>query len=340
MTAIVLAAGVSNLLSEDTIYTLKLRRRGIDILRGRAANVMQILHVADAMVPVPTPAPQHSPLNEVIARFAAEGLDGLPVVDARGEYRGTVTSAELERSAQENLLDATAGDLARTTPVLREDQTLEEALGVLVTNERSGLPVLSADGGRVSGWMTHRDVLRAYNDRLHTSVAAAEATTTFTPPETPAPRPAPRPAPEPPRAAAAQVAAQRSLARLQGYRILDLELGQDGPPVGQRVAGLRLPPSSLLLAVRRAGSSFTADADTVLRRGDRLSLLVPAEHAERVTALVEELATGPGAEPGDPGQPTGGDVGRRPGGGDGAAGSGPRSRLAADNPTPTDPAPG
>ena len=38
MTAIVLAAGVSNLISSETIYTLKLHRRGIDILRGRSVN--------------------------------------------------------------------------------------------------------------------------------------------------------------------------------------------------------------------------------------------------------------------------------------------------------------
>ncbi len=53
MTAIVLAAGLSSRLGKDTIYTLKLRRRGIDVLRGRSANLMEILTVADAMQPVP-----------------------------------------------------------------------------------------------------------------------------------------------------------------------------------------------------------------------------------------------------------------------------------------------
>jgi len=36
MVAIVLSAGLSSLLSGDTIYTLKLRRRGIDIARSRS----------------------------------------------------------------------------------------------------------------------------------------------------------------------------------------------------------------------------------------------------------------------------------------------------------------
>jgi CIC family chloride channel protein len=288
MTAIVLAAGVSNLLSSETIYTLKLRRRGIDILRGRAANLMQVLRVADAMVAVPEAASQDQPLNELIARFSTEGVDAIPVVDAGGAYRGTITSAELERSARENLLDATAGHLARTTPTLRADQSLEDALGVLVSNERSGLPVLSTDRRQVTGWITHRDVLRAYNERLHHSVAAAEGDAAeVSPPD--------RPDKAPP-----SVAAQRSLARLQGYRILDVELSQDRPPAGCRVVDLGLPPSSLVLAVRRDGTSFTAEEGTVLQRGDRLSILVPAEHAHRINDLVEGLTATPGPEDDDP----------------------------------------
>src|ERR1044071_3775793 len=41
MPSVVLAPGVSARISPDTIYTLKLRRRGIDILRGRSANVLE-----------------------------------------------------------------------------------------------------------------------------------------------------------------------------------------------------------------------------------------------------------------------------------------------------------
>ncbi|MGH9094431.1 MAG: chloride channel protein, partial [Acidimicrobiales bacterium] len=286
MAAIVLAAGVSNLISAETIYTLKLRRRGIDILRGRAANLMQVLHVADAMIAVPAALAQSSPLNEVIGRFADEGLDALPVVDADGEYRGTVTSAEVERSAQDNLLDATAGSLARNTPTLRSDQTLEEALGVLVANERSGLPVLSANQREVVGWITHRDVLRAYNRRLQRSVTQAKASTALPTAIQPGPL------------SKTPVGAPASLSQLQGYRIIEVELGQDRAPVGERVSDINLPRSSLIVAVRRGARSFSPDGDTVLRRDDRLSLLVPADQADRVDGLIEGLtAHQPGHDP-------------------------------------------
>lgn len=165
MAAIVLAAGLSNLLSADTIYTLKLRRRGIDIMRSRSANIMTVLTVAEAMRPVPNPLVQATPLAEMIDRFGTEDADALPVVDADGRYRGTVTASQLEAGARDDAVEATAGKLAVLTPTIRAEQTLDDALRVLVTNDRAGLPVI--DGGAVAGWLTHRDVLRAYSTSVH-----------------------------------------------------------------------------------------------------------------------------------------------------------------------------
>src|SRR5579884_1026136 len=104
MFAIALAAGISNVLSSDTIYTLKLRRRGIDIMRGRGANLMQLLRVREAMQPLPAALPEDTPLNEVIARLGEAATDGLPVVDPDGVYRGTVGSQQVEQAMRENAL--------------------------------------------------------------------------------------------------------------------------------------------------------------------------------------------------------------------------------------------
>ena len=81
MVAIVAAAGLSSLLSQDTIYTLKLRRRGIDILRSRSANLMHELRVRDAMQPVPEPILATTPLEDMVGRFARRDVTALPVVD-------------------------------------------------------------------------------------------------------------------------------------------------------------------------------------------------------------------------------------------------------------------
>lgn len=276
MFAIALSTAIGKLLSVDTIYTLKLRRRGIDIMRGRAANLMELLTVRDAMQSVPEPLAQHVTLDEVVAKLTEDDRDAYPVVDDAGRYRGTVTARQVEQAMRENALDTVVGDLAQETPTLRDSESLERALGALTRSDVSGLPVVAADGSVVIGWLTHRDVLRSYHDRLERGMAGLAR------------------GEEP---AAARDEAPPGIgprfAHLHGYRIVDLEI-KGGP----RAAGLRLrdipwPSSSLVLVIRRDGSTFEPTGDTEIRKGDRLAVLVPARHADALADIVANVTRGP-----------------------------------------------
>jgi NhaP-type Na+/H+ and K+/H+ antiporter len=87
------------------------------------------------------------------------------------------------------------------------------------------------------------------------------------------------------------------LARLQGYRVVDLELGQGASPVGRHIADLEWPSSSVLLAIRRGASAITVSEQTRLRQGDRLTLVVPAASAEDVSELVDQVRPAGGSSP-------------------------------------------
>ena len=261
MFAIALAAGISNLLSSDTIYTLKLRRRGIDIMRGRGANLMQLLTVVQAMQQLPASVEGEAPLNEVIARLSESPTEGLPVVDEGGHYIGTVSSQQIEQAMRENALDARADELAQDLPALSTGQSLEEALGALL-RARSGLPVVEAGSGEPVGWLTHLDVLRAYNARLQEGIEQARAGAGHTP-RTPH-----------------RGRVETAFAWLRGYRIVDLELATGKPPVGRRVGDLGWPARSTVLAIRRGEHAFEPTADELLEQGDRLTVLVPAAAAD------------------------------------------------------------
>jgi CIC family chloride channel protein len=273
MFAIVLAAGVSHQLSRDTIYTLKLRRRGIDVMRGRGANLMGLLTVRDAMQPVPLSVRRETPLNEVIERLMQGPADGLPVVDETGAYRGTVTSQQVEQAMRDNALDSEAGGLAQETTALRPSQSLEQALSALM-RERSGLPVLEPETRRVVGWLTNMDVLRAYNQRLEAGIRDAER----------------RRAQERQRPEIGLVGS--AIARLRGYRIVELELGGSSAPIGSRLGDLPLPDGATVLGLRRHGGAIATTDGTVLGAGDRMTLLVPAAEAD---GLVDALQDAGGA---------------------------------------------
>jgi CIC family chloride channel protein len=165
MFAIVLAAGIGNLLTEDTIYTLKLRRRGIDITAGRRPDPIGGLHVRDAMQPVPDPLPTEVPIADAVARFAKQGGEAFPVVDAEGRYRGIVTSRQLERALRDDAVEQQVGQLAQEAPALAPELSLHDALASLVRSDAPGLPVVAEDRRTVIGWLTHRDVLRLYDER-------------------------------------------------------------------------------------------------------------------------------------------------------------------------------
>jgi chloride channel protein, CIC family len=159
MLAIVLATLVSKVLSGDTIYTLKLRRRGVHL---DAPDPEVTRRVAEVMEPLPEPLPENTPLTLAARRLALSDHGTLPIVDAGGAYRGTVTA----RAAAQALADhadpsQTIGDLAELPPAVTEGAPIADALQTLVTASGPGLPVLDDDHRELVGWITHQSVLSA-----------------------------------------------------------------------------------------------------------------------------------------------------------------------------------
>jgi chloride channel protein, CIC family len=164
--ATVVAVTLSNRLSHDTIYSLKLKRRGIDINARPAPSLLQTLLVRDAMRPLPESLPDDLPLDDVAARFDASDETALPVVDAAGHLRGLVHRRDLDESLRSEQTGTRAADLA-TPPstYLSPDQSLETALELLVAAGET-LPVRDAES--ILGWLTDRDALSAYTHALVT----------------------------------------------------------------------------------------------------------------------------------------------------------------------------
>ena len=76
MFAIVVATALANAVTRDTIYTLKLRRRGIDIDQPQPTSLMAQITVADAMGDAASAAQSRiSRCAELVERFAAERAD-------------------------------------------------------------------------------------------------------------------------------------------------------------------------------------------------------------------------------------------------------------------------
>ncbi|MFE1776655.1 chloride channel protein [Streptomyces sp. NPDC059008] len=166
MLAIVLATLTSRLLSHDTIYTLKLRRRGIDLNAPAPGPKLGTQTVESVMEQLPTPLAAATPLLEAGDLLRLSDHGALPVVDAEGRYLGTITARAVAEALSERPdgdiePPALAGDLAESAPPVTVDMPLSTALHVLVAAPGTGLPVLGPDKHRLLGWLTHQSALRA-----------------------------------------------------------------------------------------------------------------------------------------------------------------------------------
>ena len=230
-----IAAALSKQISYGSVYTTKLLRRGIDIERPRAANILETLSVAHVMQPVQTG-------------------NGLPRLAAPERDAGDPTA---RRMSLESL-----GAVARTTTNPQEifgDETLEQALRQLTLHGRSGLPVLSDDREHLRGWITRGDVLRALAQsiedvRQSTEAGAVAADFGAEDPEQ---------------------AAHRSSAPLDGYEIVELSITPGSAAAGRCVGDIDWPDGAIVVAVTDRGEMVTPGPDALLHAGERVVVLTP-----------------------------------------------------------------
>ena len=124
MLAIVLATGVSHLVSHDTVYTRKLLRRGIDI-DEHADAALRRRTVESFMVAPPEPLSATLDLHDAAARFGTSENTHLPVVDDDGTYLGTLAAHDVMNALAAGDNAPVGALVQRADPVL---QTLRWAV--------------------------------------------------------------------------------------------------------------------------------------------------------------------------------------------------------------------
>ena len=240
MLAVAIASTLSRTLSYGTIYTTKLLRRGTDIDRATPWRALTDVKVAAAMRPLPTAVPLAPNQADAPGAETATGSDTHPAVDG-APLPGPITHQHEPQA-------------------LYTDESLTQALRQLVLYGRDGLPVLSADGRVIEGWVTSSSALRAVahdlglavqpdtRRKLQSDLAAAHQ------------QPDPAAPPNP----------------LHGYRIIEVTLPADWPAAGRRLGTVTWPTGHTPVSVLHHRVLHEADPALILEPGDRINLLAPA----------------------------------------------------------------
>jgi CIC family chloride channel protein len=177
MTATIVAVSVYRAFSVESIYTLKLRRRGIDYTALRSGDLMAEIPVREALTDRVVPIAQDATIRELLRLIAKTGREWFPVLDGDHALSGVVTYRDVARPVDEGRLDEPVLHYATRRVVLAyTDESLREVLIRFNQGDIGHLPVVdAANPNRLVGVISRLDVIKAYNRALARRRAATRA---------------------------------------------------------------------------------------------------------------------------------------------------------------------
>ncbi len=163
--AVVASTVVSRMLSGESIYTLKLIRRGVDIRQLEQTGPMREIKVGETMTQnFPAVLPEMK-VSELITRLRRSGHHGFPVVDEKERFIGMVTMADVETVvSNEDPENITVNDILTTTVITAyPDEYLHDVFVKLGGNDVGRIPVVDrTHPEKLLGVLRRQDVIRAY----------------------------------------------------------------------------------------------------------------------------------------------------------------------------------
>ncbi|MDA8335774.1 MAG: chloride channel protein [Peptococcaceae bacterium] len=162
------SAYISRAFSDETIFTARLVRQGLDVENARREDILRNILVRHAMLRDVATLPANLTVREAFRRANMGNFTGYPLVDQAGRLSGIVTVKGLRNALRDGLpnnpvTDATPRQLA----VITERETLRDAMIRLNEHNIKRLPVVSPeDPHHMVGLLTMGDIMRAYNEDL------------------------------------------------------------------------------------------------------------------------------------------------------------------------------
>ncbi len=169
MVAVVFTTLLAQRLEKQSIYTIKLAKRGINLKAGKDIDILRQLNVSDAMDDHVALVPASSTLPQILKHASDSGEAYFMVVNSAGALTGVLTFSDLHRAmaaeAAVNLI--IAQDIASTPLTVTKTDSLETAQKLMSGKGLSLLPVVdSKESGKILGVIRQEKLLQSYNRKL------------------------------------------------------------------------------------------------------------------------------------------------------------------------------
>jgi chloride channel protein, CIC family len=170
MIACVFATLVSKRLSPESIYTLKLARRGIKLSGGKDITLLDNLKARDVMRTDIRGIPISTELRQIYRYFEESDLNAVPVLNVDGSLYGIIYLKDLKsvlaKHEADNLI--IASDIAsHVTVTIGADENLNAAFRAFGIRDDEIIPVVAkGDPGIIKGFIYRIDLINHYNKML------------------------------------------------------------------------------------------------------------------------------------------------------------------------------
>ena len=231
-------------LARDSMYTVRLSRDGVRILRGAEVRPLQTVPITAAMEPLRVSLQVEDTVETARQVLAREAARALPVFRADGMLHGILDDLQLLQAIGAGEPDRPVGEICRTgVPVLAPSLTLDDAMRHFGSLATDLLPV-GADALHILGTVSRTGVLRAYYNRTILTL------------ETPG--------------KIALLRDREPASEVGAFR--EVTLPAAWSPGGRPLGALDLLPGVVVVSIRRGAQTLIPFGESQLRAGDRVLL--------------------------------------------------------------------
>lgn len=247
MVAGVTASYFAQWLHPESIYTMKLAKRGVRFSEGRDMDIMQGVKISEVMKSKPVTIHEDASFSEVMALFQETNILGFPVLADNDKLRGIITLQDIHRAQSNEEFSSkglTVKDLAVDDPItVFPDEPIWVAIQKMSPRDLARLPVISRDGsGTLCGIISRSDILRAYD----VGVVRKQ------------------------RGQIVEHQVELRKAKENGY--VEFVLKEEDTCSNARVSDLSLPDTILMVSIKRGGQVLIPRGHTVLNVGDVITV--------------------------------------------------------------------
>ena len=269
MLATVLSTLLAELLFKDSIYSLKLSLKGIQLERGRDEDILQGVSVDEVMFRHPVTIKAHASVETLLAILSKTHFHGLPVLDENGRLWGIVTISDIDRvqaAVDVDLTQLQVADIA--TPFAELSVAFaDEPIGTVLTRmSQRGFrhfPVVDReDRNQLVGLINREAIIRAYNVGLVRRADTQHRTKRL------------------------------QLRNVDGTEFIEIRLTPEHLAVGKTIQDLSstLPYDCVLVSIRRDGRLLIPHGDTILMADDHITAFISVSDKNQFMSCMKDVA--------------------------------------------------